>query len=74
MSRIRPGRGYSLVMKDGSRKEFRAIDVSNALSLARAILPVGSAASLCEEGKFVAEVTYSAEGYLAVSNPPDGRC
>ena len=73
MTKMPTGREYALLFKDGSRKEFRAADTAQALSLAQAILPQGLAAALCEDGVPVAEIAYSAEGYWAVSKPSAGQ-
>jgi hypothetical protein len=63
------GRNYALVLEDGSRKEFKAQDAAHALVRAQAILPHGRAAALCEDGVPLAEISYSTEGFWAVSKP-----
>lgn len=62
-------RKYALVLKDGSRQEFHAQDAAHALRHAQAILPEGLAAALCEDGELLAEISYSPQGYWAVSKP-----
>jgi hypothetical protein len=69
-------RSYALVFKDGSRNEFSAPDAAHALKLAQEILPIGRAAALCEDGELLAEISYSSEGFWAVSkpNPATAHC
>jgi hypothetical protein len=63
---------YALLMLDGSRKEFSAMDVGEALQIARTILPNGRSASLVENEVALAEVTCSRNGFCEVSpvHPP----
>jgi hypothetical protein len=61
-------RSYALVLNDGSRKEFAAEDAAHALQMAQAVLPKGRAASLMEDGVPLAEISYSPNGFWAVSS------
>lgn len=60
-------RSYTLVMSDGSRKEFSASDAAEALNVARGVLPLGRSASLLEDGIVLAEIDYAPEGFWQVS-------
>jgi hypothetical protein len=76
MTKMLGERGYSLVMTDGTRTEFRARDAAHALTRAQDILPRGCSAALCEDGVPLAEISFSPEGYWSVSKPDSAsaRC